>query len=232
MWGTDVSYSCPAGGGRALSDLRAKGVKTISIDPRFVPDAAKADVWLPIRPGTDVALMLCWTKYIMEKDLYDHEFVMRWTNLPYLVNVKTKLLVRAADLGMGDAKTYVVWDKKTNSPKPIAYPWDDALDPALDGAFTWKGVEYKTGWRLLLERCEPWTLEKAVEVCWLDPKKIEEAIKLYVENNGGIANGVASDMTESASQVPLGCMGLDSIMGRINKPGVTMTQKGGGSSPP
>ena len=65
---------------------------------------------------------------------------MRWTNLPYLVNVKTKLLVRAADLGMGDAKTYVVWDKNTNSPKPIAYPWDDALDPALDGAFTWKGV--------------------------------------------------------------------------------------------
>ena len=60
MWGTDVSYSCPAGGGRALSDLRAKGVKTVSIDPRFVPDAAKADVWLPIRPGTDVALMLCW----------------------------------------------------------------------------------------------------------------------------------------------------------------------------
>ena len=141
MWGTDVSYSCPAGGGRALSDLRAKGVKTVSIDPRFVPDAAKADVWLPIRPGTDVALMLCWTKYIMEKDLYDHEFVMRWTNLPYLVNVKTKLLVRAADLGMGDAKTYVVWDKNTNSPKPIAYPWDDALDPALDGAFTWGGVE-------------------------------------------------------------------------------------------
>ena len=116
MWGTDVSYCCPAGGGRALSDLRAKGGKTVSIDPRFVPDAAKADVWLPIRPGTDVALMLCWTKYIMEKDLYDHEFVMRWTNLPYLVNVKTKLLVRAADLGMGDAKTFVAWDKKTNSP--------------------------------------------------------------------------------------------------------------------
>lgn len=39
-------------------------------------------------------------------------------------------------------------------------------------------------------------------------------------------------MTESASQVPLGCMGLDSIMGRINKPGVTMTQKGAATSPP
>ena len=44
--------------------------------------------------------------------------------------------------------------------------------------------------------------------CWLQADKIEEAIKLYVENNGGIANGVASDMTESASQVPLGCICL------------------------
>ena len=56
-----------------MVELRAKGVRTISIDPRFQPDAAKADIWLPIRPGTDVALMLGWTRYIIEKDLYDHE---------------------------------------------------------------------------------------------------------------------------------------------------------------
>ena len=62
----------------------------MSIDPRFTPDAAKADVWLPIRPGTDVALMLTWINYIIEHKLYDQDFVMHWTNLPYLVNTKTK----------------------------------------------------------------------------------------------------------------------------------------------
>jgi formylmethanofuran dehydrogenase subunit B len=51
LWGTDPSYSCPASGGGAVVDLRAKGVKTIVVDPRFTPDAAKADVWLPLRPG-------------------------------------------------------------------------------------------------------------------------------------------------------------------------------------
>lgn len=150
LWGTDASYSCTAGGGRALVELRAKGVRTISIDPRFQPDAAKADIWLPIRPGTDVALMLGWTRYIIEKDLYDHEFVMKWTNLPYLVNAETKRLVRASDLdAAGDAKTFVVWDAKTNSPKPIKYPWDDALDPVLDGEFEWAGVKYRTGFNAL-----------------------------------------------------------------------------------
>lgn len=54
LWGTDPSYSCPASGGGMVVDLRAKGVKTVVIDPRFTPDAAKADAWLPVRPGSDV----------------------------------------------------------------------------------------------------------------------------------------------------------------------------------
>ena len=67
--------------------------------------------------------MLGWTRYIIEKDLYDHEFVMKWTNLPYLVNAETKRLVRASDLdAAGDAKTFRCMGCKTNSPKPIKYP--------------------------------------------------------------------------------------------------------------
>ncbi len=107
-------------------------------------------------------------------------------------------------------------------------PADSAVDPEIFWAGEFNGKQYKTAGQIYKEEADPWTLEKTAEECWLQADKIEEAIKLYVENNGGIANGVASDMTESASQVPLGCMGLDSIMGRINKPGVTMTQKGGG----
>ena len=224
MWGTDVSYSCPAGGGRAIAELRAKGVKTISIDPRFIPDAAKADIWLPIRPGTDVALMLSWIRYIMENKLYDREFVMRWTNLPYLVNVKTKMLVRASDLDPKlDAKTYVVWDQKTKSPKPIAYPWDDKLDPALEGTFTWQGVEYKTGFTAMRERAEPWTLEKAGEVCWLDPKKIEAAVKMYATSGpAGIALGVATDQNENSVEAAMGSVILNALAGNVERPGALM----------
>ena len=53
-----------------LDKARAKGVKTVVIDPRFTPDAARADIWLPIRPGTDVALELSWIRYILENKLY------------------------------------------------------------------------------------------------------------------------------------------------------------------
>ena len=223
LWGTDASYSCTAGGGRALVELRAKGVKTISIDPRFQPDAAKSDIWLPIRPGTDVALMLCWTRYLIEKNLYDHEFVLKWTNLPYLVNAETKRLVRANELDpKADAKTFVVWDAKTKSPKAIRYPWDDALEPVLDGEFEFKGVKYKTGFRCLRERAEPWTLEKGAEVCWLDAKKIEEAILMYADGPAGIALGVATDQTPNSVQAAMGSVILNALMGNVERPGALM----------
>ena len=237
LWGAQPSVSQTAESGRGMAELRAKGVKTIVVDPNFSPDAVKADVWLPVRPATDTGLLLCWFRYIFENKLYDEEFTKYWTNLPFLIDPDTKLPVKAQELFPDFKQTtpentpaYVCFDLKTNAVAPFEYsaPADSAVDPEIFWAGEFNGKQYKTAGQIYKEEADPWTLEKTAEECWLQADKIEEAIKLYVENNGGIANGVASDMTESASQVPLGCMGLDSIMGRINKPGVTMTQKGGG----
>ncbi len=61
---------------RGLFDLREQNdLKIIVIDPRFTETAAKADLWLPLRPGTDAALALAWLNVIIEQDLYDHHFV-------------------------------------------------------------------------------------------------------------------------------------------------------------
>ena len=120
LWGTAPSYSCPASGGGMVSDLRAKGVKTVVVDPRMTPDAAKSDVWLPIRPGSDVALMLAWIRYILEHKLFDRDFVRKWTNLPYLVDVESKMLLRAEKSQDPDEPdTFVVWDQKTAGPRPL-----------------------------------------------------------------------------------------------------------------
>ncbi len=86
MWGTGPSQNSPGGGGRCAANLRERGVRTVVIDPRFTPDAQKADVWLPIRPGTDVALMLAWIREIIDKKLYDESFCKKWSDLPFLVN--------------------------------------------------------------------------------------------------------------------------------------------------
>lgn len=224
LWGTAPSYSCPSSGGGAVVDLRSKGVKTVVIDPRFTPDAAKADVWLPVRPGSDVALMLAWIRYIIENKLYDFEFVMKWTNLPYLVNVKTKMLLRAEKSDDPDIPdTFMVWDTKTNSAQPLPYPWDDNLQPALEGSYIIDGIEYKTGFQLLKERAEEFTLEKAAELCWLDAKKIEEAILLFSQNTpSGLALGVATDQSPNSVQAAMSAAILDLLMGNVERPGALL----------
>ncbi|MGA2670236.1 MAG: molybdopterin-dependent oxidoreductase [Dehalococcoidia bacterium] len=55
-----------------------KGAKLIVIDPRFTKTAQMADLWLPIRPGTDVALAYGMLNIIIEEGLYDKEFVDKW----------------------------------------------------------------------------------------------------------------------------------------------------------
>jgi anaerobic selenocysteine-containing dehydrogenase len=224
LWGTDPSYSCPASGGRALVELRARGVKTVVVDPRLTPDAAKATVWLPLRPGTDVALLLAWSRYIMEHKLYDHDFVTKWSNLPYLVDVETKMQWRAEISQNRDLPdTFMVWDTVSNSAKPLAYPWDDAIVPALDGEWTINGKRYKTGFRLLWESVEEYTLEKASKICVLDAERIEKAILTFTENQPcGIVPGVATDQTPNSEEAAMAAVVIDILMGNVEKPGVLM----------
>jgi anaerobic selenocysteine-containing dehydrogenase len=213
-----------------VNELRAKGVKTVVIDPRFTPDAAKATVWLPIRPGTDVALMLAWIRYILTNKLYDHDFVLKWTNLPYLVDPDTKEMIRACELGLAKDKAdangvdiFTVWDQKTSSAKALSYPYQDDLDIALFGSYEINGKTYKTGAQLLLERADEFTLEKAGEICQLDPAKIEEAIRLYTDNSpSGLCLGVATDQTPNSVQAAMAADTMDMLMGNMEKPGVPM----------
>jgi thiosulfate reductase/polysulfide reductase chain A len=62
-----------------LANARARGAKLIVVDPRFSSAAMKADHWLPIKPGTDTALLLAWMNVLIREGLIDRDFVEKWT---------------------------------------------------------------------------------------------------------------------------------------------------------
>lgn len=239
LWGAQPSISQTALSGHGMADLRVdRGCKTIVVDPNFTPDSAKADVWLPLRPGTDTALVLCWWSYIIEHKLYDEDFTKYWTNLPFLINPDTRLPYLAEEVWpdyVNPAKdpndefstpAYVCFDKKTGTIQPLPYslPEDSPVDPEIFFTAVVNGAESRTAGQIYYDEAKEWTLEKTGEYCWLQPDKIEEAVKLYAEAEvAGIAHGVATDQTKASSEVPLGVNGLDTIMGYVDKPGVTLT---------
>ncbi|MFC1863973.1 molybdopterin-dependent oxidoreductase [Thermodesulfobacteriota bacterium] len=79
IWGKNPVYSgASKGGSMALADAKARGAKIAAIKPSREPDAALADIWIPVRPGTDAALALAMLNVIINENMYDSEFVSEY----------------------------------------------------------------------------------------------------------------------------------------------------------
>lgn len=79
-WGHNPLNSGPDGElGFELRDALKAGPALIVVDPRRTQLAKRADLWLPLRPGTDDALALAMLHTIIDEGLHDAAFVDAWT---------------------------------------------------------------------------------------------------------------------------------------------------------
>ncbi|MBT3244151.1 MAG: molybdopterin-dependent oxidoreductase [Bacteroidetes bacterium] len=62
-----------------MSDALDKGANIITVDPRYSTVASKSKFWLPIKPATDLALLLAWIHVIIDEGLYDQDYVKKYT---------------------------------------------------------------------------------------------------------------------------------------------------------
>ncbi len=90
----------------------SSGAKLVVVDPRFSAPANKADIYLPIRPGTDNALLLAWINYVIQHKLYNKEFVANHCQGFDELKAATKdysmdWAARICDLKVGDMKAAI-----------------------------------------------------------------------------------------------------------------------------
>ncbi len=62
-----------------MADAIDRGAAIITVDPRFSTVASKSKFWLPIKPSTDIALLLAWMNVIINNGWYDKEYVEKYT---------------------------------------------------------------------------------------------------------------------------------------------------------
>lgn len=67
-------------------EAKKKGAKLIVVDPRFTRSAALADVYAPLRSGTDIAFLGGMIKHILDNELDHREYVVHYTNASFLVH--------------------------------------------------------------------------------------------------------------------------------------------------
>ena len=81
-----------------LTEARLKGTRVVVIACEYSATASKADDVLVVRPGTTPALALGLAHVIMRENLFDKDYVSRWTDLPVLVRMDNLKYLRVEEV--------------------------------------------------------------------------------------------------------------------------------------
>ena len=76
--GSHIGENMHNGHVQEMSDAIDKGAAIITVDPRFSTAASKSKFWLPIKPATDIALLLSWMNVIIGEEWYDKKYVEKY----------------------------------------------------------------------------------------------------------------------------------------------------------
>ena len=105
-----------------------KGAKLISVDPRFTRTSSKADIYAPIRSGTDIAFIGGMIKYVLDDmernpDNYNMEYVKQYTNAALIIN---------PEFTFNDGLFGEVKDGKYTTDAKNTWKYADTKTPAAD----------------------------------------------------------------------------------------------------
>ena len=132
------------------------GLRLVNFDPHMSAGAEKADLWVPIRPGSDAAAALAMAYVLIhELDLIDRDYLVERTNAPALVDPATQRVLRAE----GSNKS-LYWDEAANAAKP----YDECEKPALEGEYEVDGVKCHTAFSVFKEHIREMTPEWAEDI--------------------------------------------------------------------
>lgn len=166
---------------RVICDARKNGAKLVVLDPRFTTTAAAADIWAPIRPGTDTALIDGMINWIIKNKRYDEQYVRENTVGAYLVNPKTKKFLKESDLVNGGQDKYVVIDEADGKIKVFD---DHSVRRArLFGVCESSIGVVRTSLQILSDKLAKYTPEYTSKITDVDADTIVRLAQIYAENH-------------------------------------------------
>src|SRR5262252_8998024 len=83
--GGNAAEAHPCGFKWVIEAKIENNARLVVVDPRFTRTAAVADLYAPIRPGTDIAFLMGIVRYAIERKRYHEDYVKLHTNATYVV---------------------------------------------------------------------------------------------------------------------------------------------------
>ncbi len=197
-----------------------RGAKLIVVDPRFTRSAAKADIYLPLRSGTDIAFWGGLMKYVIDNNLYHEEYVVHFTNAATLINADFED-TEDGDLGLfsgfmdDDGDGYGSYDRKTWS-----YQTDADGNALRDETLQDPNCVFQ----LLKKHYQRYDLDMVAGVMGCSKAKLEEVYAAYAatgqpDKTGTIMYAMGQTQHTVGSQ-NVRCMAMvQLLLGNIGRPG-------------
>jgi len=85
VMGGNPAENHPCGFKWAIKARQEKGAKIVCVDVRYTRTAAVSDLFVQIRPGSDIAFMGGLINYVLQNKKYNEEYVRHFTNATYIV---------------------------------------------------------------------------------------------------------------------------------------------------
>ena len=200
---------------------RKKGAITCHIDPRFTRTSAACEHHVPIRPATDVAFINAIIRYILENDLWFHEYVLHYTNAATLINPQFSF---NQETGFFNG-----WDEETKSYSKEPDSWEYQYEMNPDGSRGKPKTDPTLSdphcvFQLLRRNVEKYTPEIVSEICGCRPEDIIKVAELMARNSGRdrtTAFCYATGFTQHAAgaQIIRSIAILQLLLGNIGRPG-------------
>jgi tetrathionate reductase subunit A len=192
------NYGPPLKAKKLTEGVVNERLKIAVVDPRFSKTAAKAWKWVPIKPGTEAALVLGMIRWIIENERYDRRFLENankaaaradneptWTNAAWLVRIESdgrpSKFLRGSDIGLGDGDSFVV----LRGGQPVAFRYDDAQNAVEGDLFvdaTVGGIRVKSALQLVYESAASRTIDEWAQLCGITAQDIIELAREFTSH--------------------------------------------------
>ena len=225
-----LSFGRNLGGAVAVGQTRKAGrnlrrYKLVVLDPRLSEWAAKADEWIQIRPGTDLAFLLALINVVVEEGLYDEDYLSHYTNAAMLISSDSYAPVRTRKIRKNIAGRevelidFLVYDKASKS-----FRWaSEAVYPALQlppDARSIGGVRVRTVFEALKAHVKDYTPEWAEKVTGVPAETIRRIAREFSTTKpAAVETGWNTNKYWNAFQLYRAAAVLAALTGNLLVPG-------------
>jgi len=150
-----------------VTKAQEAGGTVIHVDPRFTRTSSKADIYAPLRSGSDIAFLGALISYILENNLIFKEYVVNHTNASFLVG-------KDFDFKDGMFSGYDEAARKYDKGK-WKFEMDDKGVPKRDNTL----ADPRCVYQLLKKHYSRYTIDRVVEMCGTPKEKVLEVFKTY-----------------------------------------------------